>query len=89
MTISCNAGGNPVPTISWTRDGNPINTTNHSSTSFSKDKKQLTITDVSRIDSGEYRCVANNKFGNATSRAATLDIQCNVLSMLEFVSSCD
>ena len=86
MTLSCNATGNPGPTISWTRDGSPINTTNHSRISYSNDKKQLTITDVSRTDSGEYRCVANNKFGNATSRAATLDIQCNVFSMLESVS---
>ena len=85
MTLSCNATGNPVPTISWTRDGNPINTTNHSRISFLKDKKQLTITDANRTDSGVYRCVANNKFGNATSRPATLDIQCNALSTLESV----
>ena len=45
--------------------------------SFSDDKKQFTIRNVSRADSGEYRCVANNSLGNDTSNAAKLDIQCN------------
>ena len=77
MTLSCNADGNPVPTISWTRDGSPINATGSNyRISFSEDKKQLTIANVSRTDSGEYRCVASNKLGNDTSNAATLDVQC-------------
>ena len=81
MTLSCNATGNPPPTISWTRNGSPVNTIINSRIRFSKDEKQLTmtITDVNRTDSGEYRCVAGNSLGNDTSRAASLDIQCNVL----------
>ena len=75
MTLSCNASGNPVPTISWTKNGSPVNASNNSRVSLSKDKKQLTITIVSRTDRGEYRCVANNSVGN-TASAATLDIQC-------------
>ena len=82
MTLSCNATANPVPTISWFRDGSPVDS---SRISFSEDNKQLTITDVNRTDSGEYRCVASNELGNDTSNAATLDIQGNVLSMLEFI----
>ena len=84
MTLFCNADGNPPPTISWTRNGSPVNTTINSSISFSDDNKKLTITDVNRTDSGEYRCVANNSLGDAASKAAILDIQCNVSSMLEF-----
>ncbi len=76
MNLSCNADGNPEPTISWTRNGSPIDTSDNSGISFSDDNKQLTITNVNRTDSGEYRCVANNKLGNDTSSAATLDIQC-------------
>jgi len=83
VTLSCNATANPVPTISWVRDGSPVDS---SRISFSEDNKQLTITDVNRTDSGEYRCVASNELGNDTSNAATLDIQCNVLSMFEFIS---
>jgi len=74
LTLSCNATGNPVPTISWTRDGSPVNTSGR--ISFSENKKELTITDVSRTDSGEYRCVATNRVGNDTSNAATLNVQC-------------
>ena len=79
LTLVCNATGNPAPTLSWTRDGSPVDTSGR--ISISDDKKQLTITNVSRTDSGEYRCVANNSLGNETSNVATLDVQCkyNVL----------
>ena len=85
-TLSCNADGNPVPAISWIRNGFPIDTAGNSGISFSEDKQQLTITNVSRTDSGEYRCVANNSIGNATSDVANLDIQCNVCN---FIPSCE
>ncbi|XP_078354372.1 roundabout homolog 1-like [Oculina patagonica] len=75
VTLSCIADGNPVPTKSWTRNGFPMNTLGNSRIRFSADKKQLTITNVNRTDSGEYRCVANNSLGNDTSNTATLDIQ--------------
>ncbi|XP_020621161.1 protein sidekick-1-like [Orbicella faveolata] len=75
VTLSCNATGNPQPTISWTRNGFPVNTSNNSSISFSEDKKLLTITNVNRTDSGEYRCLANNSLGNETSDVARLDVQ--------------
>ncbi len=77
MTLSCNATGNPEPTISWTRNGSPINTIDNSRISFSAFKKRLTIRNMSRTDSGEYRCVATNSLGNDTSNAATLDVQCS------------
>ena len=74
VSLSCNATGNPAPTISWTKDGSPIY--NNSRISLSQDNKQLTIRYVSRTDSGEYRCVADNTLGNDTSNAATLDVKC-------------
>ena len=76
VIFSCNTTGNPVPTISWTRNGSPLNTTINSRISFSGDQKQLKITDVNRVDSGEYRCVARNRLGNDISNVATLDVQC-------------
>ena len=74
MTLSCNATGNPVPTISWTRDGSPLNASGR--ISFSDDKKRLTITNVKRTDSGEYQCVAENRVGSDTSKSASLNVQC-------------
>ena len=82
MIFSCNATGNPVPTISWTRNGSPVNKTINSRIKFSEDKKQLKIMDVYRTDSGEYRCVASNSFGNDSSNAATLDVQCKYSLLL-------
>ncbi|KAL9951099.1 hypothetical protein ACROYT_G043696 [Oculina patagonica] len=76
VTLSCNATGNPVPTISWTRNGSPVDTIGNSRIRFSENKNELSITNVSRTDSGEYRCVTNNSLGNDTSNAAKLDIQC-------------
>ena len=76
MTFTCDAIGNPVPSMSWSRDGSPVETSDNSSRiSFSVDIKELTITNVSRTDSGEYRCVAENSVGNEASMAAKLDVQ--------------
>ena len=75
MTLSCNASGNPMPTtFSWTVNGSAV--TVGGRISLSQDDKQLTITNVTRGDSGQYRCVANNTVGNVTSNAATLNVQC-------------
>lgn len=81
VTLSCNTTGNPVPTISWTINGSPVDTGDNPRISFSGRKQQLIITNVSRTDSGEYRCMASNSLGNDTSNASPVDIQCkyNVL----------
>ena len=73
-TLSCNASGDPVLTISWTKDGSLINS--DSRISFGSDNKELIITSVRRADRGQYRCIASNRLGNSTSNAATLDVQC-------------
>lgn len=81
MTLSCNVTGNPVPIISWSKNGSPVDRNHNSRIRFSAGEKQLTITNVYRTDSGEYRCVARNSLGNDTSNASSVDIQCkyNVL----------
>ena len=77
VTLSCNVDGQPEPTISWTMNGSPLNTSvNSRRISLSGDNKQLTVTNVHRTDNGEYRCVANNSLGHASSNAAALSVQC-------------
>ena len=76
MTLSCNASGDPVPTISWTKDGSIISASGDWRISFGADNKVLIISNVSREDEGEYRCVANNSLGNASSNAAFLNVRC-------------
>ena len=76
VTLYCNATGNPWPalTISWYKDGYPIN--NSFSTMLSPSHEQLTITNVSRKDSGDYTCRAKNRVGTDTSNASTINVQC-------------
>ena len=76
MTLSCNVSGNPEPSISWSKDELQVNATINSGISFSADKTQLTITKAKRTDNGNYRCVANNSLGIATSDAAIVNVQC-------------
>ena len=84
VTLSCNASGNPVPSISWTRNGSLLNS-NVPRISFGAERRKLTITSINRADSGEYRCVADSSVGNDTSDAATLDVKCKFkLSVLFF-----
>ena len=76
VAFSCNASGNPTPKFSWTKNGSPINTTDNARISLSAGNKQLNITNVNRVDSGEYRCVADNSVGAVNSSAAFLTVQC-------------
>ena len=76
MTFSCNATGEPAPTIWWTKDVSIISTSGNPRVSFGADSKTLTITNVNRADSGQYRCVANSSAGEDISNAATLNVQC-------------
>ena len=74
MTLFCNATGNPPPTLSWTKDGSPIN--NNQGIPFSGDNETLFIASINRSESGNYRCVARNGLGNDFSNPAKVDVQC-------------
>ena len=78
MTLFCNATGNPPPTLSWTKDGSPIN--NNQGIPFSGDNETLFIASINRLESGNYRCVARNGLGNYSSNAAKVDVQCKYSS---------
>ncbi|XP_022799388.1 hemicentin-1-like [Stylophora pistillata] len=75
VTLSCNVSGEPMPTISWTMNGSPLDTSDNSRISFMEDNKNLIIANVNRRDSGEYQCVANNSLGNVSSNTSTLSVQ--------------
>ena len=78
MTLFCNATGNPPPTLSWTKDGSPINDTQ--GITFSGDNETLSIASINRSESGNYRCVARNGLGNDLSNPAKVDVQCKCSS---------
>ena len=75
VTLSCNASGDPLSTITWTRNGSVLNSS-VPRISLGAESRELTITNISRTDSGEYRCVANNSEGTNISHPATLDVKC-------------
>ena len=74
--LSCFVDGKPSPTISWTVNGSPLNTSRNSRVSPRNENKQLTIMNLDRTDSGEYQCVAHNILGNVSSNSSTLSVQC-------------
>ena len=76
LLLTCNATGNPTPSISWIKDGSSISTGDDPRIIFGARNETLTITNVNGADRGQYRCVASNNLGNATSNPALLDVQC-------------
>ena len=74
ITFSSDANGIPEPTFTWTKDGSAV--TDNGRISLSADHKKLSLTNVNRADSGEYRCVATNSVGTVNSNAATLTVHC-------------
>ena len=78
MNLFCNATGNPPPTLSWTKDGSPLN--NNQGILFSGDNETLSIASINRSESGNYRCVARNSLGNDSSNPANVDVQCECSS---------
>ena len=74
MTLFCNATGNPPPTISWTKDGSPLTKTQ--GIIFTGENETLSIANITRSESGNYRCVTRNSLGNDTSNAAKVDVLC-------------
>ena len=65
VTFSVTVSGSPAPTVVWFRDGLTFNGWTGTS---------LTLAGVSSNDAGNYRAVATNSAGSATSATATLSI---------------
>ena len=76
VTFNCSATGNSAPTFRWTKDGSVL--TPASRISLSSDSKQLTITNVTREDSGQYVCEATNNVTTVPSDSATLNVKCKI-----------
>ena len=78
VVFSCMVDGNPSPRFTWTKNEENLNiTANLRLTTWSlNNNHSLTITDVHRSDSGQYRCVIINNVGNLTSSSGNLNVQC-------------
>ena len=84
VTLSCKATGEPMPTIEWFRDGQPVKTAPEDPVSH-----RILLPDGSLFflramqskkeqDGGVYWCVASNEIGVARSNNATLETACKI-----------
>ena len=71
LQLTCEASGKPEANITWTKE----KTGNHGN-SVLQVGKVLTITKVSRNDSGTFNCTAYNGFGEADSQTVHVDVTC-------------
>ncbi|XP_050839480.1 neural cell adhesion molecule 1 isoform X4 [Serinus canaria] len=66
VTLACDADGFPEPTVSWTKDGEPVEEVEEEDKySFTSDGSELVIHRVDKSDEAEYICIAENKAGEA------------------------
>ena len=65
VTFHCNANGNPVPKISWIKDGKAV-----------ASGDTLSIINTKRNQSGKYWCLAENGLNMTANASADLDVQC-------------
>uniref|UniRef100_A0A3Q2YI19 Neural cell adhesion molecule 1b n=1 Tax=Hippocampus comes TaxID=109280 RepID=A0A3Q2YI19_HIPCM len=59
--LTCAVDGYPEPMVTWTR--NQITLEAAEKYSFNEDGSEMSIMDVSKLDEGEYTCIAKNKAG--------------------------
>lgn len=74
VQLSCQVTGQPPPTVSWTKYGQPIDHHGNDSRLELLSNGALRIVSASVDDSGLYECFASNPAGNA-SRLITVSIQ--------------
>ncbi|NXB41768.1 NCAM1 protein, partial [Leucopsar rothschildi] len=66
VTLACDADGFPEPTVTWTKDGEPVEELeDEDKHSLSSDGSELLIRHVDKADEAEYICIAENKAGEA------------------------
>jgi len=70
VTLECSASGNPVPTITWTRENDILPEGHLSGTN----RHGYTIRKVDRYDAGRYTCTANNKVGRPATAYIALQV---------------
>ncbi|NWJ01903.1 NCAM1 protein, partial [Crypturellus undulatus] len=64
ITLACDADGFPEPTMTWTKDGEPLEQEDDEEKySFNYDGSELIIKKVDKNDEAEYICIAENKAG--------------------------
>ena len=74
VTLSCNATGKPMPSITWTRVGE--NGTD--SGELASVDGFYVISNTSRSSHGTYRCTASNGIGNPANQTTEVIVECKL-----------
>ncbi|RXN12421.1 neural cell adhesion molecule 1-like isoform X8 [Labeo rohita] len=61
--LACDADGFPEPMVTWAR--NNVQLESGDKYSFNEDGSEMTILDVTKLDEGDYTCIAKNKAGES------------------------
>uniref|UniRef100_A0A8C1TKA5 Neural cell adhesion molecule 1a n=1 Tax=Cyprinus carpio TaxID=7962 RepID=A0A8C1TKA5_CYPCA len=68
MTLTCYADGYPEPSVTWAR-GNIVLESN-AKYSLNEDGSELTIKGITKLDEGDYQCIARNKAGERSEEVS-------------------
>ncbi|XP_016428572.1 neural cell adhesion molecule 1-like isoform X10 [Sinocyclocheilus rhinocerous] len=68
VTLACYADGYPEPTVTWARAN--IVLESDGKYSLNEDGSELTIKDVTKLDEGDYQCIARNKAGERSEEVS-------------------
>ncbi|XP_067156720.1 hemicentin-1 [Apteryx mantelli] len=71
VTLTCEVIGNPVPQITWIKDGQPL--LEDEDHNFLSSGRFLQITDAQVTDTGRYTCIASNAAGDK-SKSYSLNV---------------
>ena len=94
-SITCTATGYPVPAVVWQNSdgsnlsnnrlvsGSPVNILSTGVGNVTSVSVELMVIGAMRVDTGIYRCLANNSVSN-TTRNISITVQCK----LQFMSMC-
>ncbi|XP_076872442.1 hemicentin-1 isoform X2 [Brachyhypopomus gauderio] len=61
LTLECEAGGNPIPSLTWLKDGSPVKT--GESLHVLEQGRKIQILNAGSSDSGRYVCIATSDAG--------------------------
>ncbi|XP_067307257.1 neural cell adhesion molecule 1b isoform X3 [Pseudorasbora parva] len=61
--LACDADGFPEPMVTWLRNDNLL--VSGDKYNFNEDGSEMTILDVTKLDEGDYTCIALNKAGKS------------------------
>lgn len=77
LALHCSTQGSPAPTLTWLKDGELVGTITADELSV------LEIMEITPQGDGQYRCLAENEHGRASS-SLNITVECECFSVLFF-----